>query len=85
MSKVITVYQAKTHLSQLIDDASQGKEVRIGKYGKPMVKLVPDSTKPKKRVLGRLSGKGYWIADDFNDTPPEVIAALEQTLEEDLT
>lgn len=84
MTKIVNVYQAKTHLSQLMERAVKGEEIRIGKYGRPMVKLVPDIPVVKKRVPGLLAGRGYWMSDDFNETPPEVIEALEQSLEEDL-
>lgn len=46
--------------------AARGEEIRIGAYGKPMVRLVPDMQPAKKpRKLGALKGK-IWIADDFD-------------------
>ena len=83
MSKIINVYEAKTQLSKLLDQVAKGEEIRIGKYGKPIARLVPDKPKFKKRTLGKLNGKGYWMSDDFNDTPPEVLEAMDQTLDED--
>lgn len=65
----VTLDIAKAHLSDLIEDAIQGKEIVITKNGKPLVKLVP-ITQPKQRpkfgsALGLIS-----MSDDF-DAPLE--------------
>lgn len=64
---IVTVHEAKTHLSRLIADVLAGGEVTIARRGKePLVKLVMvDPPKPKKRVLGQIKGKinldkGFW-------------------------
>lgn len=41
MAKTVNLYQAKTHLSALVDEAAAGAEVVIAKNGKPKAKLVP--------------------------------------------
>jgi hypothetical protein len=41
------------------------------------VKLVPVRDTKAPRIPGRLKGKGYWMADDFDETPEEVIKAFE--------
>lgn len=38
--KMVNIHDAKTHLSQLILDASQGSPFIIAKAGKPMVKVI---------------------------------------------
>lgn len=35
------VHEAKTNLSKLIEQASNGEEVVIAKAGKPLVRLIP--------------------------------------------
>ncbi len=55
MTRQVNLYEAKTQLSQLVEDAAKGEEIIIAKNGKPMAKLVvvtpPDA--PKKRELGQ--------------------------------
>ncbi len=46
MAKTLNLYQAKSHLSALVDEAAQGEEIVIAKAGKPMAKLVPLEQKP---------------------------------------
>jgi len=41
MSEIVNLYEAKTHLSRLVDRAAQGEEIVIAKAGKPKAKLVP--------------------------------------------
>lgn len=40
----------------------------------------PDRDAPRRRTPGRLAGK-VWIADDFDETPEDILAALEGGLE----
>lgn len=41
MSELVNLYDAKTQLSRLIDRATAGEEILIGRSGKPLVRLVP--------------------------------------------
>lgn len=76
VSEPVSLYDAKTHLSELVDRAAAGSEIIIAKSGKPKARLVPlEKADPKKlRVPGK--GKGeVWIADDFDaPLPPDVLA-----------
>ena len=63
----VNIHHAKTHLSKLIAQAENGEEVIIARNGKPVVKLVPITSKPKRRLLGSAKGK-IWISEDF-DSP----------------
>ncbi len=63
--KIINIHEAKTHLSKIAEEVAAGKEVIVGKAGKPMMKLAPLNDKPKKRKLGALKGK-IKIAEDFD-------------------
>jgi prevent-host-death family protein len=67
----VNVYEAKTRLSQLLDQALAGEDVIIARNGKPVVQLVPVQRTPVRRQPGAWKGKG-WIADDFDETPDEV-------------
>ena len=41
MPHFVTLYQAKTHLSGLVDRAAAGEEIVIAKNGVPQARLVP--------------------------------------------
>jgi prevent-host-death family protein len=73
----VNIFEAKTHLSKLIEQVEKGGEVIIARAGKPVARLTPlEPEKPKIR-FGGLKGK-IWIADDFDaPLPPEVLAEFE--------
>jgi len=74
----VSVYEAKTHLSRLIDQAMAGEEVVITRHGRPVAKLVKtDTVERQPRKLGPLRGRG-WIADDFDaPLPDDLLEAFE--------
>jgi prevent-host-death family protein len=43
----IGIYEAKSKLSQLIEQAEAGHAVVITRHGKPVAKIVPARTKPQ--------------------------------------
>ncbi|MGV8713414.1 MAG: type II toxin-antitoxin system Phd/YefM family antitoxin, partial [Nitrosomonas sp.] len=55
--KIYTIYNAKTHLSQLIEQACAGEEVVIAKGKNAVVKLVPVGSEPDKRQFVVMRGK----------------------------
>lgn len=79
----LNLYDAKTQLSSLVEQAAAGEEIVIAKNGQPMAKLVPFKP-PVRRKPGRLKGK-IWIAADF-DTPmtEEEIRLWDSADEDDL-
>jgi prevent-host-death family protein len=40
-SNVVGAYEAKTHLSELLEKVEAGEEITITKHGAPVAKLVP--------------------------------------------
>jgi prevent-host-death family protein len=70
----LNLYEAKTQLSALVDDAAAGKEIIIAKNGKPMAMLVP--FKRPLRKPGKYKGK-IWTSDDFDAPMPEIEDAFE--------
>jgi prevent-host-death family protein len=64
-SRTYNVHEAKTHLSQLLEEASQGYEVIVARAGVPVVRLVPVSPTPAARPLGTEAGLIH-IAEDFD-------------------
>jgi len=55
MSKTLNLYEAKSHLLELVDRAAGGEDIVIAKAGKPMARLVPlpGKTKRRSRAFGR--------------------------------
>ena len=39
--KEVGAYEAKTHLSELLDDVEQGEDITITRYGRPVARLLP--------------------------------------------
>ncbi len=44
----VNLYEAKTHLSSLVERAAKGEEIVIAKAGKPMAKLSPMTAREKE-------------------------------------
>jgi len=71
----LNLYDAKTQLSSLVDQAAAGAEIIIAKNGRPMAKLVPYRQTPRRRP-GRGKGK-IWIAADFDaPLPADILASF---------
>lgn len=68
---MVNLYQAKTRLSALVDQVSEGGEVVIAKNGRPMAKLVPFRTRPRRKP-GRAKGR-IWMAADFDAPLPKAV------------
>jgi len=49
----VGLFEAKTHLSELISRAERGEEVIITRHNKPVAKLVPISEVPPELVAKR--------------------------------
>jgi prevent-host-death family protein len=79
MAKVINLYEAKTQLSALVDEAAAGADIVIAKAGVPMARLVPFRTKARRKP-GGWEGRIH-IADDFDAPLPRgLIRAFEGAL-----
>ncbi len=76
MARVVNLYDAKTHLSRLVDEVAAGAEIVIAKAGKPRARLVALAAPARKRRPG--SAKGHIrIRKDFDEPlPAEVLAAF---------
>lgn len=73
MGKLLNLYQAKTQLSALVEEAAAGAEIIIAKAGKPLAKLVP-FRETARRKPGRAKGL-VWIGDDFDAPLPADLQA----------
>jgi prevent-host-death family protein len=74
VSKVVTVTEAKTQLSRLIERVDAGEEIVIRRGARPVARLVGYATRPKSRRPGALRGQ-IWMSEDF-DEPDEELECL---------
>lgn len=65
--KTVTIHEAKTHLSKLVDEAAKGESFVIAKAGKPIVKVraLNAQTGAQMRRLGFMAGQ-ISVPDDFD-------------------
>ena len=71
MSRTVNLYEAKTHLSALVDEAAAGEEVVIAKNGVAKARLVPLASCLRSREPANAM-KISRIADDFDTASPEI-------------
>jgi prevent-host-death family protein len=68
--ETVSLYEAKTQLSRLVDRAAAGEEIVIAKSGRPRARLVPLEDTRRLRVPGK--GKGRWrVGKDFDLPLPD--------------
>ena len=70
MPTTVNIHEAKTQLSQLLQQVARGEEVIIARAGTPVARLVPFVERPARRVPGTAAGQ-ITMADDFNAPLPE--------------
>jgi prevent-host-death family protein len=66
----VTIHQAKTNLSKLIQKVAAGEEVIIARGAKPVARLVPIGEVKGKRQPGALKGT-LLVGPDFFEPLPE--------------
>jgi len=70
----VNIYDAKTQLSKLVEQAASGKDVIIARGGKPVARLTR-LVAPKARIrFGLLKGK-VKVAKEFDAPLPEDMLA----------
>ncbi len=50
MDSTLGAYEAKTHLSSLLDRVAQGEEFTITKHGVPVARLIPVGSRSRANV-----------------------------------
>lgn len=71
MTIVVNTYEAKTHLSKLLERVSAGEHVVISKAGKPVADLVPHRTAPPI-IFGGLKGEIAYDDSTFSEVDPDI-------------
>jgi prevent-host-death family protein len=73
MPPFVTLYEAKTHLSALVDRAAAGEEIVIAKNGVPRARLVPLTARGEPRKPANAM-RIRRIAADFDAADPAIEA-----------
>ena len=66
MTEQVNLYQAKTHLSSLVERAAAGEDIVIARAGRPRVRLVAVQERQEPRRGGRLAGQ-FWLGPGWDD------------------
>lgn len=66
----IGAFEAKTRLSELLEQVSKGRVFRITRRGKPVAELRPVSTSDKRPTFGSDRGRVV-MSPDFDAPLPE--------------
>ena len=74
MAKVLNLYEAKSRLSSLVEEAAGGAEIVISKAGVPRARLVP--LRARVRRPGGSKGRIRVAADFDAPLPPDLLAAF---------
>ena len=75
--KQVTIHEAKTQLSRLIQSAAEGEDVIISRGPKPVARLVAIGEVRGKRQPGALKGVLSVGAEFFEPLPVEELAGWE--------
>lgn len=78
MGKMISIHEAQTHLSRLLEEASRGEDIVIGRDGKPLARLVPIASAITDRVPGIAKGEFALTPSFFDPLPEDEVAAWER-------
>jgi prevent-host-death family protein len=73
--QIVNISEAKAQLSSLVAKVMTGKEVLIGKSGKPVARLVRYDRSEEPRKPGALRGK-IELAEDFDELPDDLATAF---------
>lgn len=76
-TSVVTIHQAKTNLSRLIQSAARGDEVIIARGSKPVARLVAIGEVKGQRTPGSLKNKLLVGPEFFEDLPAGELSGWE--------
>jgi len=74
MAKTLNLYEAKSQLSSLVEEAAAGAEIVIAKAGVPRARLVP--LKARVRRPGGSKGRIRMARDFDSPLPADILAGF---------
>ncbi|MBM3515874.1 MAG: type II toxin-antitoxin system Phd/YefM family antitoxin [Alphaproteobacteria bacterium] len=77
MGRIVNIYEAKTNLSKLVERAEAGEEIIIGRNGKAVARIAPLPEKKRRGIVMGVARGQIWMAPDFDELPPDIMAAFE--------
>ncbi len=75
----VNIYEAKTRLSQLVDQAASGHDVVVKRNGKPLARITRLASAKRPVKFGVLKGKVIIAADFDAPLPDEVVRGFDGT------
>ncbi|MBS0445286.1 MAG: type II toxin-antitoxin system Phd/YefM family antitoxin [Proteobacteria bacterium] len=75
--ETVNIYEAKTHLSRLVDKAAAGDDVIVSRHGKPLARITRLAEPRRSITFGLLKGKVKVPSDFDAPLPAAVIASFE--------
>lgn len=76
--KIVTMHDAKTNLSRIVEEARGGAEIVIARGKVPLVRLVPIDQPPVKREFGAMRGRFEVPGQFFEPLPAEELEAWDE-------
>jgi antitoxin (DNA-binding transcriptional repressor) of toxin-antitoxin stability system len=73
----VNIYEAKTRLSQLVDQAAAGEDVVVCRNGKPLARITRLVVPRRRITFGLLAGQLTVPADFDAPLPDDVLAGFE--------
>lgn len=83
--QTVSIHEAKTHLSRLLEAVERGEEVIIARAGQPIATLT--AYKPPRRKIappGSMEGQ-IWMSDDFDEPLDDLFDCLKDDTPDPLT
>ena len=75
MESTITLSDAKARFSEIVERAVNGEEFVVTRMGKAAVRISRCEARKRHRKIGDLAGQ-IWIAEDFDEWPPDLQRAF---------
>ena len=66
MVKEVGAFEAKTHLSRLLDEVEKGQSIFITRHGRRVAEVIPVPAR-KTAKFGCAKGPGFYMAPDFDE------------------
>jgi len=76
MTQTINIHEAKTRLSQLLQQVEEGDEIIISRANKPIARLVAYREKAQQLRLGEAKGM-VEIMPDFDQLPEDFLTLFQ--------
>jgi prevent-host-death family protein len=71
MSKEVGIFDARTHLSELLEEVERGQVIYLTRRGRRVAELRPVTPAKLPLMRGSARNDGYAMAPDFDATPDD--------------